>query len=137
MSTFGRCRIASFMCAVSVMLGCFTFGIDPVCLQAPLMDLHVYDESTGEVIRNAVIVATDGVYTTHLLLSNHCMCGKWVDGGCVRADGVYVGVYRAGTYNVTITADGYAPRVLEDIVRDNDDNVFEPMEVPMSREVPQ
>jgi hypothetical protein len=124
MKTFAKYWILSFVCATSGMLGCSDAEIPVLCPEAQLTALHVYDEATGEDMLNAVIVATDGVYTTHLLLNERCFGGE----------GLYLGVYRAGTYDVTITAEGYVPRVLGDVVREDDDNILEPIEVPMSRE---
>jgi len=123
MRILGTHRILLFTCAISTTLGCHSYGIPLLCFEEPLLTLHVYDETTGELIPNAVIVATDGVYTTHLLLSKKCYYGE----------AFHQGVYRPGTYDVTITADGYVPQVLEDIVKEIDDNVLEPIEVPMSR----
>ncbi len=124
MRILGRYWLFAFVCAIVVTLGCWEGAtVMPCFTSSGLMDLHVYDEATGELIPNAVIVATDGVYTTYVLLSKNCHHGE----------AFYQGVYRPGTYDVTITADGYVPQVLEDIVKEIDDNVLEPIEVPMSR----
>jgi len=130
MRTAGKYWILTFMCVISVTLGC-SFVVTPVlCFQSQLFRLHLYDESSGEEILNAVVVATDGVYTTYLLLSDDCFLGG------EAGEALYTGVYRPGTYDITITADGFAPQVLEDVVMESDDNVVEPMEVPMSQATP-
>lgn len=116
-----------FVCLECVSIGCSVAVIGQPGLLAPLLDLVVRDEDTGEVVLDAAIVATDGIYTTHLLLSDDCYQGE----------AMYTGVYRAGTYDVTIVADGYVPYGLEGVILDEADNVVEPVEVFLSRQPPE
>ncbi len=65
------------------------------------LTIRVTDESSGQLICDAAVIATDGKYSEKLIQQGSPDC-------------VYLGASeRAGTYNVTASRDGYLPKSVQ------------------------
>jgi hypothetical protein len=73
------------------------------------LNVRVTDVETDEVISGATVTITEGEHVEELQELE-------LDPGIYRGAGE-----RAGTYQVTVTAEGYAPRTIENVVVEEDE----------------
>lgn len=92
--------LGSIIVVLPAGLGCRTLPPWLVLEQYSGAALLTLTDAQGAGISGAHVVATDGEYVTWLLEGY---------------PGQYIGVYRSGTYSISITAAGYTGRTLEGV----------------------
>lgn len=99
-----------FPMAVLVLAGCFRLSDGVICTLQFVYGVNVtVTDENGEPVSGATLTLTEGAYSETMMELGDFQPGVYVGAG-----------ERAGTYTLTVDADGFETAVIEDIVVDAD-----------------